>query len=67
MRKLVNGYWEVIKNFEAFDWLIVFIIVVVWLIIPYLISTVENVVELFMKKVFKMKRCTYIKGWKKIK
>jgi len=67
MREEINGMWEMVKNFDAYDWTQVFIVVaIVWMINP-LIHLTGYLFELFMKKVFKMERCTFIKGWKKIK
>ncbi len=67
MREEINGMWEMVKNFDAYDWTQVFIVVaIVWMINP-LIHLIGYLFELFMRRVFKMERCTFIKGWKKIK
>lgn len=67
MREKINEMWEMLKNFDAYDWTLVFMIVaIVWMIDP-LIHLINYLFEGIMKKVFKMERCIFIKGWKKIK
>jgi len=63
MREQINGYFEQIKNFEPFDWLIVIFLVIVSIITPKLLKSLFYWV---MKVVFKLEPYKWIKGWRRI-
>ena len=67
MREKVNKMYEMVEAFEPYDWLQVFIVIFTVLMIHPLMYLIGYLFEILMKKVFKMQRCTFIKGWKKIK
>ena len=63
MRDKVNSLFNEMINYDAYDWLQVGFIVLILRILP---SIINLIYELIMKKVFKLERNKYIKGWKKI-
>ena len=64
MRERFNELFDVAKNFEAYDWFQIFLIVIAVRTLPIIFSILQG---LFMKHVMKMERMVYFKGWKKIK
>ena len=64
MKEDINNYWNMILNFEPYDWFICFLLGVSFYILP---SILNWAFLLFMRKVFKVEPMTYIKGWKRIK
>lgn len=64
MREKINGMFEMVKNFDAYDWFCIICIAILTLILPPIFNALY---EYFMKKVFNLERMKYIKGWKKIK
>jgi hypothetical protein len=64
MREKINEMFEIVKNFEAYDWVI---IICTAILVNILTQVLNTLYEFIMRKFFNLERNKYIKGWKRIK